>query len=77
MREGFNFYRSYYEVFKELSNKDKLIFIEALLARQFHGVEPELEGLPRFAYLSQKHSIDKQVTGYERAKNINHVAPAT
>jgi len=70
MRQAFNFYRSYYDVFNELSEKDKLKFITALLDRQFTGVESELSGMAKFAYLSQKHSIDKQVIGYERAKNV-------
>lgn len=65
MRKAFNFYRSYFDVFKELSDKDKLAFITALLERQFDGKEPELKGMANFAYLSQKFNIDSQVTGYE------------
>ena len=65
MRQGFNFYRSYYEVAKELSEKDRLKFLWSILQREFEGIEPNLEGMAKFAYLSQKHSIDKQVKGYE------------
>lgn len=65
MRKGFNFYRSYYDVFKELPDKDKLLFIKALLDKQFDGKDPNLKGMAKFAYLSQKHSIDSQVKGYE------------
>jgi hypothetical protein len=65
MRQGFNFYVSYYEVAKELSEKDRLKFLWAILEREFEGIEPNLEGMAKFAYLSQKHSIDKQVKGYE------------
>ena len=65
MRQAFNFYRSYYEVAKELSKKDREEFLMAILKKQFEGIEPELEGMVKFAYLSQKHSIDKQVKGYE------------
>lgn len=65
-RKAFNFYKSYYDVFKELSNKDKLDFIEALLDRQFTGKEPNnLTGLAKFAYISQKTNIDSQVKGWE------------
>jgi hypothetical protein len=65
-RQAFKFYRSYFEVYKEIQNpKDKLNFIEAILERQFYGVEPELNGIAKFAYISQKHSIDKQIDGYE------------
>ncbi len=65
-RKGFNFFRSYYDVYNELSNKDKLIFIDALLDRQFLGVKPtDLKGMSKFAYISQTNSIDSQVKGYE------------
>ena len=66
MRKAFNFYRSYYDVAKELSKKDREEFLMALLRKQFEGVEPELEGMAKFAYLSQQHSIDSQVIGYEQ-----------
>lgn len=69
MRKGFNFYRSYYEVAKELNSKDREKFLWALLQRQFEGIEPDLDGMSRFAYLSQKHSIDSQVAGYEAKTN--------
>lgn len=65
MRKGFNFYRSYWEVANELNDKDRLEFLDALLLRQFTGKEPKLKGLVKFAYLSQKHSIDRQVKGFE------------
>lgn len=65
MRKAFNFYRSYWDVANELNDKDRLAFYDALLTRQFTGEEIELKGLVKFAYLSQKHSIDKQVKGYE------------
>lgn len=66
-RKAFNFFRSYYDVFNELSNdKDKLAFIEALLDRQFLGVKPnDLKGMAKFAWISQVNSIDTQVKGYE------------
>lgn len=67
-RKAFKFYRSYYDVYNELSNKDKLKFIEALLDRQFQGIKPTgLTDMVKFAYLSQEHSIDLQVKGYEDA----------
>jgi len=65
MRKAFNFYRSYYDVAKELSKKDREEFLMAILQKQFEGIEPELTGMAKFAYLSQQHSIDSQVKGYE------------
>jgi hypothetical protein len=66
-RKGFNFFRSYYDVYNELeSNEDKVAFIDALLDRQFLGVKPDgLKGMAKFAYISQTNSIDSQVKGYE------------
>lgn len=65
-RKAFNFYKSYFDVYNELSEKNKLIFIDALLKRQFWGIEPEeLKGQSKFAYISQKHNIDCQVEGFE------------
>lgn len=66
-RKGFNFFRSYYDVYNELeNNEDKVAFIDALLDRQFLGIKPlELKGMAKFAYISQTNSIDSQVKGYE------------
>jgi uncharacterized phage protein (TIGR02220 family) len=72
-RKGFNFFRSYFDVYNELDNvQDKVEFIDALLNRQFLGVKPtELKGMAKFAYISQTNSIDSQVKGYEdKTKNI-------
>ena len=65
MRKTFNFYRSYWDVANELNDKDRLAFYDALMRRQFTGVETDLQGIVKFAYLSQKHSIDRQIEGYE------------
>ena len=65
-RKGFNFFRSYYDVFNELPEKDRLPFITALLDKQFLGEEPtDLKGMAKFAWISQQHSISEQVKGYE------------
>ena len=65
-RKGFNFFRSYFDVYNELGDADKIAFMDALLCRQFLGVKPEnLKGMAKFAYISQTNSIDSQVKGYE------------
>ena len=66
-RKGFNFFRSYFDVYNELENDaDKVAFIDALLERQFMGKKPiDLKGMAKFAYISQTNSIDTQVKGYE------------
>jgi len=75
MRKGFNFFKSYYDVYKELNNNDKVKFVDALLDKQFNGVDPtKLKGMANFAYISQKHSIDAQVKGWED-KTGNKLTP--
>jgi len=71
-RKGFNFFRSYYDVYNELETiEDKVSFIDALLDRQFLGIKPkELTGMAKFAYISQTNSIDSQVKGYEDKTGI-------
>jgi len=65
-RKGFNFYRSYYDVFNELNDKDKLTFIKALLDKQFLDIEPtNLNGMVKFAWISQQNSIEQQLKGYK------------
>ena len=61
----FKFYRSYFDVACELSDKDRLSFYDAIMKKEFLGIEPNLKGSARFAYISQKHSIDAQVKGWE------------
>lgn len=61
----FKFYKSYFDVANELSDKDRLAFYDALINRQFFGIEPNLKGMANFAYISQKHNIDSQVKGWE------------
>lgn len=64
-RKAVKFYRSYWEVAMQLGDKDRLAFYDALMSRQFTGQEPTLTGMAKFAYISQKHSIDAQVKGFE------------
>ena len=67
-RKSFKFYRSYYDMFNELENQsNKLEFIQAILDKQFLGIDPELKGIVKFAYVSQLHSIEKQVKGWQDA----------
>jgi hypothetical protein len=73
-RKAFNFYKSYYEVFKMLENdEDKLQFITALLEKQFENKEPgKMLPMATFAYKSQEHNIIAQVEGF-----INKIKPPT
>jgi hypothetical protein len=76
-KKAFKFYRSYYEVAKELPEKDQAKFLMAILERHFEDKEPEgLTGMARIAYVGQKHSIEAQVKGYkDRKLRANPTAP--
>jgi hypothetical protein len=63
-RKAFNFFRSYYDVAKELNDKDRLLFYDCLIELQFNGKSKEIKGMAKFALLSQKHSIVSQIEGY-------------
>ncbi len=78
-RKGFNFFRSYYDVYNELETaEDKVAFIDALFDRQFLGVKPStLKGMAKFAYISQTNSIDSQVKGYEDKTGTKLLPPPT
>jgi hypothetical protein len=65
-RKAFNFFRSYYEVANELTDKDRLAFYDALMLEQFTGRKSELKGMAKFAYISQQHSIESQINGFNQ-----------
>ena len=65
-RKAFNFFRSYYEVANELTDKDRLAFYDALMLEQFTGQKTNLKGMAKFAYISQQHSIDSQINGFNQ-----------
>lgn len=68
-RKAFNFYNSYYETAKLLSNAERLQFYDAIMEKQFYGIEPTgLKGTVLLVWTSQKHSIDAQVKGWEDKK---------
>lgn len=67
MRRAFNFFNSYWCIANELSDKDRLQFYDALMLYQFTGDKSKIEaltGMAKFAYVSQAHSIESQISGY-------------
>ena len=65
-RKAFNFYLSYFDTAMMLNNTERLQFYDALMQKQFNGIEPVgLKGGVNFAWVSQKHSIDMQIKGWE------------
>ena len=74
-RKAFNFFRSYYEVATELSDKDRLAFYDALILEQFTGLKSDLKGMAKFAYISQSHSINSQINGYNQRLKRKDIDP--
>jgi len=64
-RTAFNFYKSYFTCLDLLDDSEKLEFLMGLFNKQFYGIEPELSKIPQMVYMTQKHSVDKQVEGWE------------
>ena len=64
-RTAFNFYKSYFTSLNLLDDKEKLEFLMGLFNKQFFGIEPKLTQKTQMVYMTQKHSIDKQVEGWE------------
>lgn len=67
-RKAINFYKSYYEVAKELPLKYQQEFIMAVLEYQFTGIEPTISKPIKLAWISQKHSMDRQLQGFIHGK---------
>jgi hypothetical protein len=75
-RTQFKFYKSYYELAKEIDNdKDRAEYLMAICEYQFTGIQPELKGMSKFAFLSQKHSLEKQVVGFKTATDPDRIPP--
>lgn len=76
MRKSFNFYASYFETANELNDTDRLSFYDALIRYELTGDNSgllELNGMAKFAYISQKHSIESQVKGHiDKSKSLDN-----
>jgi hypothetical protein len=71
-RKQFKFYRSYFDIISELENDtDKLNYLISILEFQFNGIEIPLQGMAKFAFKSQKHSLDRQLKGFIDATSID------
>ena len=68
MRDGFVFYRSFYESFSDLSKKDKLTLFDALCNYALNDVEPELSGVPAAMFKLLKPQVDANNRRYENGK---------
>lgn len=74
-RKLFKFYKSYYDVMCELPENKQLEFLKAIFEKEFFNIEPQLNGILKLAYVSQKHSIDAQVKGFIDKTNIELTPP--
>ena len=65
MRDGFVFYRSFFECFEGLSKKDKLVLFDALCNYALNDIEPELAGVPAAIFKLLKPQVDANNRRYE------------
>ena len=68
MRDGFVFYRSFFESFEDLSKRDKLVLFEALCNYALNDIEPELVGTPSAIFKLLKPQVDANNRRYENGK---------
>ena len=64
-RHIFTFYRSYYELAKEIPQDLRGQIYEALVEYQFTGKEPKLKGVLKLAWAGAKYAADQQVNGFK------------
>jgi uncharacterized phage protein (TIGR02220 family) len=74
MRTQFSFYKSFDDVYQDLSDKQKIEFINTLLDVQFLRVKIEdvafKDVILKHIWNAQKHSLEKSISGYiESQKN--------
>lgn len=68
MRDGFVFYRSFFESFSDLSKKDKLLLFDALCNYALNDIEPELSGTTAAIFKLLKPQVDANNRRYENGK---------
>ena len=68
MRDGFVFYRSFFQCFEDLSKKDKLMLFDALCNYALNDIEPELTGVPAAIFKLLKPQVDANNRRYENGK---------
>jgi len=68
MRDGFVFYRSFFESFSDLSKKDKLQLFDALCNYALNDIEPELTGAPSAMFKLLKPQVDANNRRFENGK---------
>lgn len=76
IRDKFTFYKSYYDIYKELPIKDRLEFIETIMAIYF--LEKKLEDIKpstpmlKLAFSSINHSIKTSIKGFFDKMKIDY-----
>ena len=68
MRDGFIFYRSFFESFENLSKKDKLVLFDALCNYALNDIVPELSGTTAAIFKLLKPQVDANNRRYENGK---------
>lgn len=67
-RETFNFYRSFFEAGKGMSDADRLAFYDAILFNSFEGKSLKLDGVAHIVFTAIKPTLESQTTNYLNGK---------
>lgn len=57
-RDGIFFFRSFYDVGRKLSAKDRLAYFDAILGYAFEDIEPQVKGIAEVGFISAKPILD-------------------
>ncbi len=73
VREGFIFYRSFFEAIQEMDDKERLASYEAIAAYALNRVEPDVQGAAKAIFKMAKPQIDANHKKYNHGcKGAEH-----
>lgn len=68
-REAFTFYSSFYEAAKEMPDKDRLAFYDAVIQYALSGETIQLKGIAKMAFALAKPNLDSGISGFKGGKS--------
>ncbi|MDR2044875.1 MAG: DUF6291 domain-containing protein [Clostridium sp.] len=67
--KSFSFFRSYYEAGRELEDKERLAFYDAIIKHCFDGLEPSVNGTVKAMFLLCKPNISRRISRAKAGEN--------
>lgn len=72
-REAFTFYSSFYEAAKEMPDKDRLAFYDAVIQYALSGETIQLKGIAKMAFALAKPNLDSGIAKIEAGRKSGEV----